>query len=120
MRRRRPPRLFRAAALLATLGMILGWMEVAMPDVHDGHGNAEPETGAWVQLSHGHPPASQDAPGHAPQAPHTCHCVHAHAPALPAASEESPRPSMHHLDFASTDRALASFTPEPHFRPPVA
>ena len=39
--RRRPPRLFRPAALLAVLGMILGWMELAMPDVHDGHGDAE-------------------------------------------------------------------------------
>jgi hypothetical protein len=120
MRRRRPPRLFRAAALLATLGMILGWMEAAMPDVHDGHGNAEPETGAWVQLSHGHPPAPAEAPGHAPQSPHTCHCIHAHAPALPAASEEPPRPSHDYLRFTSIQRALASVEPEPQFRPPVA
>jgi hypothetical protein len=120
MRRRRPPRLFRAAALVAILGMILGWMEVAMPDVHDGHGNAEPETGAWVHLSHGHPPVPSEEPGHAPQAPHTCHCVHAHAPALPAAADPSARPSHDSLRFAFTQRALASVAPQPHFRPPVA
>ena len=34
-------------ACVATLGMILGWMEVTVPDVHDGHGTAEPESGAW-------------------------------------------------------------------------
>jgi hypothetical protein len=117
---RRTPRLFRAAALLAVLGMILGWMEVAMPDVHDGHGNAELETGAWIQLSHGHPPAPSEEPGHAPQAPHSCHCIHAHAPALPAATDASLRPSTNQLDFASTEAALASVTPDPHFRPPVA
>jgi hypothetical protein len=120
MTRRRVPRLFRAAALLAVLGMILGWMEVAMPDVHDGHGNAEPEAGAWVQLSHGHPPAPAEDPGHAPQSPHTCHCIHAHAPALPAAADASLQQASHHLDFSSTESVLVSFAPEPHFRPPVA
>ncbi|HEX6038999.1 hypothetical protein [Longimicrobium sp.] len=117
---RRVPRLFRAAALLAFLGMALGWMELAVPDVHDGHGAAEPEAGAWVQLSHGHPPASSQEPGHAPQAPHTCHCIHAHAPALPAAAGASPRVPPRHPDSSSTERALASVAPEPHFRPPVA
>lgn len=117
---RRAPRLFRAAALLATLGMILGWMEIAMPDVHDGHGTAEPETGAWVQLSHGHPPAPAEAPDHAPQSPHTCHCVHAHAPALPAAAGDSQLSAARYPKFASTQRAPASVAPEPHFRPPVA
>jgi hypothetical protein len=118
--RRRAPRCFRAAALLAALGMVLGWMEITVPDVHDGHGTAEPEAGAWVQLSHGHPPASPEEPGHAPQAPHTCHCIHAHAPAMPAAAAESPRPVSQHPGFSSTERALASVAPEPHFRPPVA
>lgn len=120
MRRRRAPRLFRAAALLAALGVILGWMEIAMPDVHDGHGGAEDEAGAWVHLSHGHPPAPSEDPGHAPQAPHTCHCIHVHATALPAAAGASPRPASHHPDFSSTERVLVSITPEPHFRPPVA
>lgn len=117
---RRAPRLFRAAALLAVLGMVLGWMERAVPDVHDGHGDVEPEAGAWVQLSHGHPPAPADDPGHAPQAPHTCHCIHAHAPALPTTAGEPPRLSTHHRDYVSTKRVLASVTPQPHFRPPVA
>jgi hypothetical protein len=117
--RRRPPRLFRAAALFAVLGMILGWMELAMPDVHDGHGDADPEAG-WVQLSHGHPPVPSEEPGHEPQAPHTCHCIHAHASALPTAADASPRPSVDPLRFALTERALASVAPEPHFRPPVA
>jgi hypothetical protein len=120
MTRRRLRGVFRLGALLATLGMFLGWMEVAMPDVHDGHGNAEPERGGWVHLSHGHPAAPAEAPGHAPQSPHTCHCIHAHAPALPAASEAPPRPALDYLRFASTQRALASVAPEPHFRPPVA
>lgn len=120
MTRRRLRGVFRFAALLAALGMFLGWMEVAMPDIHDGHGDVESERGAWVHISHGHAPAPAEAPGHAPQSPHTCHCIHAHAPALPAANEQSPLPSAHHLDFASTEAALASFTPEPHFRPPVA
>jgi hypothetical protein len=120
MTRSRAPRLFRAAALLAALGMVLGWMEVAMPDVHDGHRTAEPESGAWVQLSHGHPPAPAETPGHTPQSPHTCHCIHAHAPALPTAADESPRLSVDYLRFAFTQRALASVAPEPHFRPPVA
>ncbi|HEU0300074.1 MAG TPA: hypothetical protein VFR37_11480 [Longimicrobium sp.] len=122
MTRRRVPCLFRAAALLAALGMFLGWMEVAMPDIHDGHRTAEPERdpSAWVHLSHGHAPGPADAPGHAPQSPHTCHCIHAHAPALPAASVEPSRPSAVYLLFAPTQRALASVAPEAHFRPPVA
>lgn len=120
MTRVRAPHRFRAAALLAALGMLLGWMEVAVPDVHDGHGDVEAEPGAWTDLSHGHVPAPAEAPGHAPQSPHTCHCIHAHAPALPAASQEPPRPSHDYLRFASTQRALASVAPEPHFRPPVA
>jgi len=120
MTRLRAPRLFRAAALLATLGMILGWMEVAVPDVHDGHGTAEPETGAWVQLSHGHPPAPPEQPGHAPQSHHTCHCIHAHAPAMPARADDQPSPAASDLVFSSIERALASVAPEPHFRPPVA
>ena len=112
-------RLFRLAALLATLGMILGWMEAAVPDVHDGHGAAEPES-AWAQLSHGHAPASPDAPGHAPQSPHTCHCLHAHPPAMPAAPDVQPRPGASDLAVSSRERTLASVAPEPHFRPPVA
>lgn len=120
---RRAPRLFRIAALLATLGMLLGWAEAAMPDVHDGHGAAEPEA-AWVQLSHGHVPAAPEAPaeapGHEPQAPHSCHCIHAHAPALHAPGTLSPRADARALPFAFTQRALASVAPEPHFRPPVA
>jgi hypothetical protein len=116
---RRAPRLFRIAALLAALGMLLGWAEAAMPDVHDGHGTAEPEA-AWVQLSHGHVPAPAEAPGHEPQAPHTCHCIHAHAPALHAAGTVSPRADARALAFFLTRRALASVAPEPHFRPPVA
>jgi hypothetical protein len=117
---RRAPRLFRAAALFAVLGMVLGWMELAVPDVHDGHGAAEFDDGAWTQLSDGPPSAPADEPGHAPQAPHTCHCIHAHAPALPAATGESPRLSTNRLGVASTEATLASFTPDPHFRPPVA
>lgn len=120
MTRRRVPRCFRAAALLAVLGMVLGWMEATVPDVHDGHGNTEPETGAWVQFSHGHPPASSEEPGHAPQSPHTCHCIHAHAPALPAVAGASLQPASQILDFSATERVLVSFAPEPHFRPPVA
>jgi hypothetical protein len=116
---RRAPRLSRAAALFAVLGMLLGWMELAVPDVHDGHGAAAPES-AWAQLSHQHPPAPADEPGHAPQAPHTCHCIHPHAPALPAAAGETLLPAARHLDFASTERVLASISPEPHLRPPVA
>lgn len=118
---RRTPGLFRAAALLAVLGLILGWMEPAVPDVHDGHGTAEPESGAWVQLAHGHPaaPPAQE-PGHAPQAPHTCHCIHAHAPALPAAGDRAPWSPAHRPGFALAQAALASVAPEPHFRPPVA
>lgn len=118
MTRRRAPRLFRLAALLAILGMAFGWMEVSVPDVHDGHG-AEPETGSWVHLSHDHGPASPDAPGHAPQSPHTCHCIHAHAPAMPIRLDSQPRLSTSDLAFSSTERALASVAPEPHFRPPV-
>jgi hypothetical protein len=118
--RRRLRGLFRLGALVASLGMFLGWMEVAIPDVHDGHRAAEPESGAWIQLSHGHAPAPAEAPGHAPQSPHTCHCIHAHAPALPAASAEPPRPPHDSLRFASIQRALASVAPQPHFRPPVA
>jgi hypothetical protein len=120
---RRAPRIFRVAALVAILGMLLGWAETAMPDVHDGHGAAEPEA-AWVQLSHGHVPASPEAPpapsGHEPQAPHSCHCIHAHAPALPSPGGEAFRASAGRPPFASTQRALASVAPEPHFRPPVA
>jgi hypothetical protein len=117
---RRAPGLFRLAALLATLGIFLGWMEVSVPDVHDGHGTAEREAGAWTQLSHGHPPASPEAPGHPPQAPHTCHCIHAHAPAMPARLDDQPRLDASDLVFSSVEHQLASITPEPHFRPPVA
>lgn len=116
---RRAPRLFRAAALLAVLGTLLGWMEVAIPDVHDGHTATPPEAGAGF-LAHGHPSPPAGEPGHAPQAPHTCHCIHAHAPALPAAPHGAPRPGPHHLRFASLERAPASVTPEPRVRPPVA
>lgn len=117
---RRAPRVFRLAALFAILGMLLGWAEAALPDVHDGHGAAEPEA-AWVQLSHGHvPPAPAEAPGHEPQAPHTCHCIHAHAPALHAPGAPPPRADGRTLAFLLTRHALASVAPEPHFRPPVA
>lgn len=117
---RRAPRLFRAAALLAVLGMILGWAEASLPDVHDGHGAAEPEA-AWMQLSHGHPPPpSSQEPGHAPQAPHSCHCIHAHAPALPAAFGELASARGRSLDLSSAERAPTSVALEPHDRPPVA
>lgn len=118
MRRRRVPRLFRLAALLAILGMAFGWMEASVPDVHDGHG-AVSETGFAIDLAHDHLPASPDAPGHAPQSSHTCHCVHAHTPALPARPDAQPGSSASSRVF-STSRALASVAPEPHFRPPVA
>jgi len=117
MTHRRIPRLFRLAALLVGVGMLAGWMEIAIPDVHDGHG-AQPETGTY--LSHGHAPSSPAAPDHAPQSPHTCHCVHAHAQAMPATAAAPLRPSIKHLDFSSTERILHSVAPQPHFRPPVA
>lgn len=116
---RRASRLTRVLALAATLGMFLGWAEIALPDVHDGHRNAEPEAAGWTQLAHGHPPVSSEDPGHPPQAPHTCHCVHAHAQALPAVADRAPRAVAPHLRVVSTQHALASVPPEPHFRPPV-
>ncbi len=111
-------RFFRMAALLAALGMIFGWMEVAIPDVHDGHG-AEVEE-AWASLSHEHAPASPDSPDHPAQSPHTCHCIHAHAPAMPAVADVQPRLNASDLVVSSLERTLASVAPEPHFRPPVA
>lgn len=119
MTRRRAPRVFRLASLLATLGMLVGWMEIAVPDVHDGHGPATPETGS-VYLSHGHAPASPDAPGHAPQSTHTCHCLHAHAPAMPPRADVQPRLDTSRLALSFTERVHTSVAPEPHFRPPVA
>jgi hypothetical protein len=113
------PRAFRLAALLAILGMLLGWMEVAVPDVHDGHGDVEAEVGA--RLTHDHPPPSAPHPAdHPAEAPHTCHCVHAHAPALPARTGEPPRASVTSPRFALGERAPDSVAREPHIRPPVA
>lgn len=116
MTRRRVSRLFRLGALLATCGMLLGWIETIVPDVHDGHVAAAES----VAFSHDHVPASPDAPGHAPQSPHTCHCIHAHTPAMPARLDDQPRLDTSDPGFSSTERALASVAPEPHFRPPVA
>ena len=119
MTRRLASRLFRLAALLAILGMAFGWMEASVPDVHDGHG-AEREAGSWVDVAQDHAPGSPEAPGHAPQSPHTCHCIHAHAPAIPARLDDQPRLDASDLVFSSTERLLASVEPKPHFRPPVA
>ena len=119
MTRRPVSRLFRLAALLATLGMVVGWMETVIPDVHDGHGPAATETGS-VYLSHGHAPASPDAPGHAPQSTHTCHCIHAHAPPMPVRADVQPRLDTSRLALSSAEHVHASVAPEPHFRPPVA
>jgi hypothetical protein len=119
MSRRSASPLFRLASLLAILSMLVGWMEIAVPDVHDGHGLAAAET-ASVALSHDHAPASPEAPGHAPQSTHTCHCIHAHASAMPARADVQPRPGATRIALSSTERSYASVAPEPHFRPPVA
>ena len=116
--RHRPSRLSRAVAILAAAGMFLAWMEVALPDVHDGHGLGEPES-AWAGLAHDHLPAPAEGPGHAPQSPHTCHCIHAHATALPARPDAHPGLLPGSPGFPASERALASVAPEPHFRPPV-
>lgn len=117
MSRRSATPLFRLASLLATIGMLVGWMEVAVPDVHDGHVAAE---AAAVALSHEHAPASPEAPGHAPQSTHTCHCIHAHAQAMPSRADVQPRLGTSRLALSSPERIHASVAPEPHFRPPVA
>jgi hypothetical protein len=118
MSRRRTPRLFRVAALLASLAMLLAWTEVVVPDVHDGHRSGG--GAASSQLARDDGPAPSDTPGHAPQAPHTCHCIHAHVAAIPAARQAQPAAPPASPRFSAADVMLASIAPEPHFRPPVA
>lgn len=118
MSRRSASPLFRLASLLATVGMLVGGMEVAVPDVHDGHAPAAAEA-ASVAFSHDHAPASPEAPGHAPQSTHTCHCIHAHAQAMPSCADVQPRLGATRIALSSTERTYASVAPEPHFRPPA-
>lgn len=120
MNRRGRSRFLRFAALLAALGLLLGWMEGVVPDVHDGHRAVPPDGDAWEQLAHGHSSVPAERSGHAPEAPHTCHCVHAHTAALASEAQAPARGAPASSDLSSAARPLASVTPEPHLRPPVA
>lgn len=119
MARIRFPRFFRAAALIVTAALIAGMAELVIADVCDAQA-------ASVTATIGPAPsttAGADLGGrakHAPESPHTCHCVHAHVITLPSTGNLAASPRVFSPEFISVQRVPASFPPEPHFRPPVA
>lgn len=107
---------FRLAALLSLVGLLAGWTEASVPDVHEASAEAAQTHGGHDE----HDAPANGAPDHGPQSPHLCHCLHAHAHALPEEADDAPRPDGPDPAYASAPRALASVAPEPHLRPPVA
>lgn len=114
----------RFAALLAIFGLVLCWAETGVADVHDGHGadasGAVYDPGAKQAQSAPSEVPTGPAPAHSSQSPHTCHCVHGHAPGLPVSTGVQPWSSLVFDLPVLPEHALASVAPEPHFRPPVA
>lgn len=116
------PRLFRAAALLVAAALIGGMAETLIADVCDGDAATRSAAVlATIEAAPSGPPSSDGGvPGHTPESPHTCHCVHAHVVTLPSSGSVAVSPPVFSPEFISTDRAPLSVAPEPHFRPPVA
>ena len=107
-------RLLAVATALALLGSVA---ETLLPDVHDGDAAAITS----IQTT-GTPTPSQPtrAPDHSPDAPHVCHCIHAHLAALAAderlAPPNAPRLAAPEFRFPAPPAPRAT----DHFRPPIA
>jgi hypothetical protein len=113
----------RLASFLAMIGLVLGWAETGVADVHDG--DAEPAGAAvFAAAAAAAPPAPADAPanpapGHTSDSPHTCHCIHVHGTGLPVVVRFHPWHSVVSSAPGVVEPTPISVSPEPLFRPPV-
>lgn len=115
MKRLAAPRWRIAIALLTALGLLGAGLEPLLPDTHDGDAS-----GSTVAAASAAPNPSTPIPAHSPEAPHVCHCLHAHFAAVTATGEPLVAPtSFVEVPQFQAQSAVAA-PPTRHFRPPIA
>jgi hypothetical protein len=102
-------------ALVTGLALLGSAGEALVPETHDGD--------SQMAVQHPGSPAPDrptQLPGHSPESPHVCHCLHAHV-AAPSADRPLSQPvAAHPAVPVSPHRALPTPPVAYHFRPPIA